>query len=113
MSQPVLTKNTKVIDITSGVTTSSAMVDVSDCDKVAMQVVWSGTTPVGSVALEGSLDGVNFSTINSSTISVSGTTGNGILTIGSIAIPFVRATFTYTSGTVASLKVYISSKQGG
>lgn len=111
MSQPVLTKNVKVIDITSGVTTSSSGLDISDCTMVAIQAVWSGTTPVGTVAIEGSLDGVNFSSISASTISVSGATGNGIVNVGYTAVPFVRATFTYTSGTVASLKVYLSSKQ--
>lgn len=110
MSQPILTRNLKVIDITSGVTTSSSSVDVSDCSLVAMQAVWSGTTPVGTVTLEGSLDGVNFSTFGASSISVSGATGSAVVTSNAIGFPFLRATFTYTSGTVASLKVYVSSK---
>lgn len=110
MSQPILTRNLKVIDITSGVTTSSSLIDISDCSVVAMQAVWSGTTPSGTVALEGSLDGVNFSTFGASTVTVTGASGNGVVNFSPAGMPFIRATFTYTSGTVASLKVYVSSK---
>ena len=113
MSQPILTKNVKVIDITSGTTTSSSLLDVSDCATVAMQAVWTGTTPSGTVTLEGSLDGVNFSTFGAGSISVTGASGNGVVASNSIGMPFIRATFTYTSGTVTSLKVYLSAKQTG
>jgi hypothetical protein len=113
MAQPILTRNSKVIDITSGVTTSSSLVDVSDCTALAIQAVWSGTSPSGTVTIEASLDGVNFSTYGASSISVTGASGSGVVNSGPIGFPFVRATFTYTSGTVASLKVYLSSKQTG
>jgi hypothetical protein len=113
MAQPILTRNSKVIDITSGVTTSSSLVDVSDCTALAVQAVWSGTSPSGTVTIEASLDGVNFSTYGASSISVTGASGSGVVSSGPIGFPFVRATFTYTSGTVASLKVYLSSKQTG
>lgn len=113
MAQPILTRNLKVIDITSGVTTSSSLVDVSDCTALAVQAVWSGTAPSGTVTIEASLDGTNFSTYGASSISVTGASGNGVVSSGPIGFPFVRATFTYTSGTVASLKVYLSSKQTG
>jgi len=51
MAQPILTRNSKVIDITSGVTTSSSLVDVSDCTALAIQAVWSGTSPSGTLLL--------------------------------------------------------------
>ena len=113
MSQPILTRNLKVIDDAPTGNLSSDLIDVSDCTAIAVQAVWSGTSPVGTVAIEASLDGVNFSTYGASSISVSGASGSGVVSSGPIGFPFVRATFTYTSGTVASLKVYLSSKQTG
>jgi hypothetical protein len=113
MAQPILTRNLKVIDTTLSSSISSSLVDVSDCTALAIQAVWSGTSPVGTVTIEASLDGVNFSTYGASSISVSGASGSGVVSSGPIGFPFVRATFTYTSGTVASLKVYLSSKQTG
>ncbi len=79
MAQPILTRNSKVIDITSGVTTSSSLVDVSDCTALAIQAVWSGTSPSGTVTIEASLDGVNFSTYGASSISVTGASGSGVV----------------------------------
>lgn len=111
MAQPILTRNIKTIDITSGVTTSSSLIDISDCTAIAMQAVWAGTTPSGTVTIEGSLDGSTWSTFGASTISVTGATGSGLVNFNPAGMPFVRTTFTYTSGTVSSLKVYFSSKQ--
>jgi len=111
MSQPILTRNITAINITSGVTTSSSVIDVSDCGMAAMQAVWAGTTPSGTVAFEGSLDGTNFNTFGASTITVTGATGSGLVPITNVAFPFLRVTFTYTSGTVSSLKVLVSTKQ--
>ena len=110
MSQPILTRNLKVIDITSGATTSSSSIDISDCTVIAMQAVWAGATPSGTVTIEGSLDGSTWSTFGASSITVTGASGSGLVNFSPAGMPFVRATVTYTSGTVSSLKVYVSSK---
>lgn len=111
MSQPILTRNTRVINITSGTTTSSSAIDISDCTVVAMQAVWAGTTPSGTVTIEGSLNGSTWSTFGASSITVSGATGNGLVNFSPAAMPFIRATYTHTSGTVSSLQVFVSTKQ--
>lgn len=80
---------------------------------LAVQAVWSaGSSPVGTVTLEGSLDGTNFTAISGVSISVSGNSGAivGKPTATLNADRFVRAVYTRTSGS-GTISVYISGKQ--
>jgi hypothetical protein len=111
MSQPILTRNLTAISITSGTTTSSSLIDISDCTVIAFQAIWAGTTPSGTVTIEGSLNGTTWSTFGASSITVTGASGNGLVNFNPAGMPFIRATYTHTSGTVTSLQVLVSTKQ--
>lgn len=108
MSQPILTRNILAIDITSGVNVSSPIQDVSNATLFTIQAIHTGSTPSGTVALQGSLDGINWN--NLTTISISGASGLGLGSFGPVAVPFIRVNYTHTSGTISSLKVYLATK---
>lgn len=111
MSQPILTRNLQVINSVLDASAVSSSVDISDCTVIAVQAVWTGTSPTGTVTIEGSLDGSNWSTFGASSITVSGSSGNGLINFNPAGMPFVRVNFTKTGGTVATMKAYLSSKQ--
>lgn len=90
-------------------TVSGTSIDVSSSTYCAVQIVWSaGSTPVGSLQIEGSCDGSTFSAVGSA-VSISGNTGNSLTNLGAIGYPYIRATYTRTSGS-GTLNVYISTK---
>lgn len=112
MSQPILTRNLTAISITSGTTTSSSLIDVSDCTFVAFQTIWAGTTPSGTVTIEGSLNGTTWSTFGASSTTVgTANTGSGLVNFSPLGMPFIRVTYTHTSGTITSLQVLVSTKR--
>lgn len=78
---------------------------------IGVQGVWTGTVN-GTITLEGSIDGVNFSSIAGVSIAPAGSAGAGISVPTATFIPhrFVRSVFTRTSGS-GNLNVYISGKQ--
>ncbi len=76
---------------------------------VGIQAVWSaGATPVGSIQLQGSIDGTNFFNIGSS-VAVSGNTGTAYVTDANAAYLYARLIYTRTSGT-ATLNAYSEAK---
>jgi hypothetical protein len=110
MPQPVFTRNIKVINHAASTSVTSANVDVSDANYLGMQVTWNGTSVDGTLDLECSLDGVNFGVVD--TVTINSNSGTSVLNTLMVA-PFVRAKFTYVSGTVVSLVAYICTKQSG
>jgi len=114
MSQPILTRNLEALTLTNVTlvgTTPSSLIDISDCSIIAFQAIWTGTSPSGTVTLEGSLNGTNWSTFGASTISVTGVSGSGLVNFNPAGMPFVRVTYTHASGTTATLAVLVSTKQ--
>lgn len=77
---------------------------------IGIQAVWTGTTN-GTITLEGSIDGTNYSAIAGVSIAPAGSPGAGIDVPTATYIPdrFVRAVFTRTSGS-GVLQVYVSGK---
>lgn len=82
-------------------------IDISMIEHVAHQIIWSGTSPVGTITIQGSLDSSNFSTI--STTAVAANTGSVLTNIPSVGYPYIRATYTATSG-VGTLNITVSGK---
>lgn len=104
--------------------------DVSALTLVSMltyQFVWSGTSPVGTVAIECSSDyevnaagevvnsgtwtpmTVSYLGTSVQTIPLSGNSGSGVIDITLTSVPFIRAVYTATSGT-GTLNVLASGK---
>lgn len=111
MSQPILTRNVRAINITSGVDTISPVIDVSDCSVATMQCIWAGTTPAGTINVECSLDGSNWATFGVTAVNVNTASGNTITSFNLNGIPFIRINYDYTSGTITSLRVFVATKQ--
>ena len=118
MAQPILTRNLKVFDYTTGANTSrdSSAIDISDCTIIGVQVITTGAAgaTAGSVKLQASCDsGTTWSDIGTA-LSVPAAFTNGVISLADVPYPLVRVAFTaLTGGTPAltSLKVYVSTKQ--
>lgn len=116
MSEPILTRNFKVIDIATNVSTNSAAIDISDCTIVGLQVFASGIAGAvaGSVKLQASSDGgSNWSDIGTA-ISIPAAFTNGITSLNNVPWSLIRVSFTALSGggeTLTNLKAYVVTKR--
>lgn len=93
-----------------GADVTSDVYDTRDYDRVALQVVWSaGATPVGTVAIQGSLDGTNFVAMNVGTLSVAGNADHMVVDLTEMSLPFIRVLYTRTSGS-GTMNVFLFGK---
>lgn len=113
--------NSMAVNITSQASISPVM------GRISYQAVWSGTSPVGTISIQGSNDYVLSSTgavLNAGSwdtltisylgspvqsVPVTGNTGNGIIDITTTGIYATRLVYTATSGT-GSLTVTVFGK---
>jgi len=116
MSQPILTRNLRVINITSNTSTNSAAIDVSDCTLAGLQAIATGAAgaTAGSIQFQASLDnGTTWSNIGTA-LSVPAAFTNGVASLSDVPYPLIRVAFTALSGAGAALttlQVYVSTKQ--
>lgn len=93
MSQPTLT---------------SLYQDVSEITAFAVQAVWSGASPVGTLNFNGSNDNITYTTIASG--SVSGNTGSILSSGTGMGYAFIQCVYTSASGT-GSLTITINGER--
>lgn len=94
-------------DMTNSITSSSFLIE--HMPLVGIQVNWaSGSSPVGSLQLQGSIDGTNYFDVGSS-VAVSGNAGVKYLTDASAAYLYCRFKYTATSGS-ATMNAYAEAK---
>lgn len=108
---PIQKLNTKVIDAgdMSGNITSSSL-DVREVIRLCIQASWSGTAPVGTLHVQGSNDNINFNDDPEiSPSAISGNTGSALVKINNCSYPYLRLSYTFTSG-VGSLTGIVSGK---
>lgn len=106
---PVLIANTSLLTAVSMASNQTSVVfDASSARQFAVQSVWSGTSPVGTMNVSASLDGVNFKSLYS--LAVTGNTGIDVKELGYLASPYIQVSYTFTSGT-GTLTVKLSAKQ--
>ena len=77
---------------------TSSVFDVEHTPIVSVECSWTGTAPVGTLQLQGSISGVNYFNVGSS-VAVSGNTGCVQLADANAGYLFARVVFTKTSGT--------------
>jgi len=116
MSQPILTRNLRVINITSNTSTNSAAIDISDCTIVGLQAIATGAagTVAGSIQFQASQDNGTTWTNIGSALSVPALFTNGVATLTDAPWSLIRVAFTALTGTspaLTSLQVYVSTKQ--
>ena len=102
---PALVSGSMSADITGPVT------QIDKIDQVAYQVSWTSTTAVGTISVQGSIDGVNFIdlTFNPVLSQPSSNSGSYLINLSLLPFPLIRLKYTRTSGTGA-LTVYLSAK---
>lgn len=100
----------------------SPVTNVQFLDNIAIQAVWSGTSPVGTISVEVSIDYAednqgnvinagNWVAIDLDPVpAVSGNTGSDFIDINQLSAPWIRVKYTAGSG-VGDLDVYVSAKQ--
>lgn len=83
-----------------GVSFNSLPGNVTNCKGYSIQAIWTnGSTPVGTMSLQASNDGQNWSDIPNSSLPVSGNSDNNIFNVSkNIYYNFVRLVYTRTSG---------------
>lgn len=82
----------------SQATLTCAAVAIFHMPIVCLQAIWSGTSPVGTLQLQGSVNGANWFNVGS-TVAVSGNTGSAQVTDANAGYNFARVLYTKTSGT--------------
>jgi len=75
---------------------------------VSLQIIFDftgGASSAGSVSLQSSNDGVNFSTVPSSSLAYTNTTTNHIIELQRVGFKFLRLNNAHTSGSGGTCKV--------
>lgn len=110
MSLPVFLFDESLASAQSmGADVTSSARDISEANIVAIQGVWSsGTSPVGNMIVQGSIDGTTYSDID--TLAVSGNSGSNLFNVVDPGYRYIRLFYDRTSGT-ATLNVRISAKR--
>jgi hypothetical protein len=92
----------------------SEVIDSTSLDHLVIEVIWSaGTSPTGSVTLQGSVTGENWASIGSA-VTVSGASGSGFnrTTFNEPVYPFplTRVRWNRTGGS-GTLNVHLAAKE--
>lgn len=92
-------------------TQHSSSIEIREGIRLCFQASWTGSSPVGTLQVEGSNDNVIFSSDPEAAASnVSGNTGNVMIKIANTSYPYVRLTYNATSGT-GSLNASVNAKR--
>lgn len=84
--------------------------DISSVTSISVQCTWTGTSPVGTASLYGSLDNITFTAISDSSLSVSGNSGSNLWNYDLPAFPYIQLVYTFGSGT-GTMNAKISGKR--
>lgn len=108
--RPVFILNQNILfssDMTG--TSLSTVVDIAEASGFAIQANWTaGSTPVGTLTIQGSTDNVTFATVGS-TVSVSGNSGTSLTNFAAQHYRYVRVQYVGESGS-GTLNVIINAK---
>lgn len=102
--------HSKVVDsVTFDQDRRSDALDVSSCEFITIQAIWSGgSTPVGVLKAEVSLDGTNYFEL-STTSNISGNSGNTIIELANKSYKYLKVFLDFTSGS-ATISAWIHAK---
>jgi hypothetical protein len=82
--------------------------EVKEAVRGSIQFIWTGTAPTGTGRVQGSNNGTNWDDI--STFALSGNSGNELVNLESIGYAYLRAFFTFSSGT-GTLNAIVCTKR--
>ena len=111
MSEPIQKINAPLINaqsVASNITSISQ--DVMECIRLCIQASWTGSSPVGTLHVRASNDGINFDDDPEVTpISISGNSGSALVKISNCSYPYLQLFYSSVSGT-GTLTVLVSGK---
>jgi hypothetical protein len=96
-------------EATSGASSASEVIDFELSYGYAVQAVIAGTTPAGTVKIQGSIDEITWTDITSLTVSAA---GNLYDNKDAIYWPKLKVLYTQASGTGVTAKIYLATKGG-
>jgi len=88
----------------------SAIIDTPSTVDLAVQAYWTGTDAAGTLALQGSLDGVNFVALGDSYSVTPSGAGSVLWNYPDYAANYVKVVYMTTGGSVGTLTVLVNSK---
>jgi hypothetical protein len=92
---------------------TSTQSDCQNVDHFQFLVSWTGTAPVGVLAVQQSTNGVDWTALDfGSSISVSGNTGSHTIIVEKISFKYCRLVYTKTSGLGTLVAKYSASTVG-
>lgn len=111
MDFPIFQLNAHTINAQDlSVDITSDTLEVKEVNKVSVQWIWTGSSPVGTGHIQVSNNGTDWKTLSTNDTSVSGNTGNDMVNLPDIAYAYLRLLYAHTSGT-GSLDAYVSGKR--
>lgn len=112
MSDPLHLFNNKLIDAQSmGTSITSSSQNMQRVISYAVQVYWTGTTPIGTFDLQASNDDTNYTSLLSAPIAVTGNTGSIMIDVAKRGYGYIKVIYTRTSGT-GTITVQVNATQG-
>jgi hypothetical protein len=94
-----------ILNIPTLATTTSASIDLSNIVAFSIQFTWTGT-PTGTVSINASCDGTNWTLIPNSSAATGGAAGNFLVNYFEAGFRYIQAVYTNTSGTGTVIAVY-------
>lgn len=92
---------------------SSAAINVLQLDAVSVQFVWSaGTSPVGTVQVQGRIDGLTWENLLPVALNVSGASGSHFVALDTLLVEEIRVVYDFGSGT-ATANCHVMGKAVG
>lgn len=112
MEIPIHLFNNHIVNATSLATTfTSSSQDVVSCRRLCFQISWTGSSPVGSLKVQGSNDGITFADDPEvSPVSISGASGSALIKIDNVSYNFAQLVYTSTSGT-GTIDIWVNGKR--
>ena len=89
---------------------TSEVVDISLYTLVTIQCTWTSTTAAGTFKLQVSCDGINYETLSSPTQAVNNDNDTKHLNLTNVGYKKLKVFFDFTSGSVTTLKAFLSAK---
>lgn len=110
VEQQIITDGSMTGDITSSEISVTHSPRAKAIFEYCVQAVWSaGSSPLGTLKLQASIDNSNYVDISGTTVGVSGNTGSVIWNITNHSYKYLRLIYTRSSGS-GTLNAYFNGK---
>lgn len=104
-------QNPALVSGSMGANIIGPVTNIDKVDQMCYQVVWTSSNAIGTISVQGSVNGTTFEDLTFNPVLAQPASNNGSYLINLALIPFtyIRLKYTRTSGT-GSMTVYLSAK---